>query len=83
MFFRKRSNEFCCSDMRETLTELPREVEPLVRRDEEAGGNLMMTVGLVMTENGPGYFDRAVMYCPFCGTQLQTPESVMEGANNG
>ena len=36
----------------------------------------MMTVGTVETEDGLGYFDQAVMFCPFCGTGLQTDKSI-------
>lgn len=27
-------------------------------------------------EGGIAWFDQAVMFCPFCGTQLQTPEEI-------
>jgi hypothetical protein len=35
-----------------------------------------MAVGYAQTERGVGWFDHAVMFCPFCGTRLQTPDEV-------
>lgn len=29
-----------------------------------------------------GWFDQAVMYCPFCGVELQTKDSIKRGALN-
>jgi len=33
---------------------------------------LYLTVGNVETEQGTGWMDQAVLFCPFCGKQLQT-----------
>ena len=75
MFGRKRpASGECCGELAEVVGDLPDGVEPLVQRNES--GVLMMTVGLVHTEDGPGYLDQAVMHCPFCGTRLQTAKSV-------
>jgi len=46
----------------------------------EGNGVLYLSVGYVMTENGPGWFDQAVLFCPFCGAQLQTRESIAAAA---
>jgi hypothetical protein len=32
---------------------------------------LYQTIGYVNTAEGPGYFDQAVIFCPFCGKKLQ------------
>jgi hypothetical protein len=29
-----------------------------------------------------GWFDQAVLYCPFCGTQLQTKDKIALGTSN-
>jgi hypothetical protein len=42
----------------------------------EDNGVMYLTVGMVMTEQGPGYFDQAVLFCPLCGTTLQTKEEI-------
>jgi hypothetical protein len=48
----------------------------------ESKGVLYLTVGYLSTEDGPGFFDHAVLYCPFCGQQLQTRESIAAAASN-
>jgi hypothetical protein len=42
----------------------------------ENNGVLYLTIGYIATDNGPGFFDAAVMFCPFCGKQLQDREEV-------
>ena len=42
----------------------------------EDNGVLYFTVGYVDTEEGRGWFDPAVIYCPFCGSQLQSREDI-------
>jgi hypothetical protein len=39
-------------------------------------GVLYLTIGGVQTEQGMGWMDHAVLFCPFCGTKLQTKEDV-------
>ncbi|RZK01385.1 MAG: hypothetical protein EOO46_20480 [Flavobacterium sp.] len=38
---------------------------------------LYLSVGYVDTEQGPGFFDQAVLFCPFCGVGLQRPEEII------
>ena len=66
----------CCQDLRDAMKDLP---NPFFRVEEN--GVLYLTVGYVMTENGPGWFDHAVQFCPFCGKELQTAEEI--GARSG
>ena len=66
----------CCKSMRDALTQPPK---PLFRIDEM--GILCLSVGYVETEDGVGWFDHAVMFCPFCGALLQTAEQVQLAAN--
>jgi hypothetical protein len=58
----------CCTDLREAMTQPP---NSMFRVDEETGV-LYLSVGYVETEDGPGWMDQAVMFCPFCGATLQT-----------
>lgn len=43
---------------------------------QEDTGVLYLTVGGVKTDRGMGWFDQAVLFCPFCGTQLQTRDEI-------
>lgn len=61
----------CCNDLSEAMTQPPNSF--FVVADD---GVLYMTIGYVMTDRGPGFFDHAVLFCPFCGTALQTSEEI-------
>jgi hypothetical protein len=62
----------CCRDLHDTLNG---EFERLFHIDD--AGILRVSVGFVQIENGRvGWFDQAVMFCPFCGDQLQTAEGI-------
>jgi len=65
----------CCKDLRDAMTGVP---ESFFRI--EGNGVLYLSVGYVQTERGPGFFDQAVKYCPFCGRQLQTAEEIASRA---
>ena len=65
----------CCKDMADARTA---GTESFFRI--ETNGVLYLTVGMVMTEQGPGYFDQAVLFCPFCGAALQTKEEIARRA---
>lgn len=61
----------CCEDLAGAMREVPNSFVHV-----EDNGVIYLTVGYVQTEDGPGYFDQAMMFCPFCGKRLQTPERV-------
>ena len=61
----------CCAGLKDALSG---EFEHLFR--EEDNGVLYLTVGYIMTPDGPGWFDTAVFYCPFCGTKIQDEAEV-------
>jgi hypothetical protein len=56
----------CCRDLNDAMTSPP---QSLFRVEEN--GVLYLTVGYTPTEQGVAWFDGAVIYCPFCGKQLQ------------
>jgi hypothetical protein len=56
----------CCKDLRAAMSEVP---ESFFRIEDN--GVLYVSVGYVPTEHGPGFFDQAVLFCPFCGAKLQ------------
>ncbi len=56
----------CCADMIDAMTTPP---QPLFRVEDD--GVFFMAVGYAQTDRGVGWFEHAVLYCPFCGTQLQ------------
>jgi hypothetical protein len=43
----------------------------------EPNGVLYLTVGYQRTEEGTGWFDQPVLFCPFCGQSLQAREAVV------
>ena len=57
----------CCKDLLHAMTVPP---NCLLRVQED--GTLFLSVGYVLSEGGGvGWFDQAVLYCPFCGKKLQ------------
>ncbi|MBV8299822.1 MAG: hypothetical protein JO083_09805 [Candidatus Eremiobacteraeota bacterium] len=56
----------CCGDLGSAMSEPPKSFFRV-----EENGVLYLTVGYVPTDRGPGFFDHAVLFCPFCGTKLQ------------
>lgn len=60
---------FCCDGLEYVVMGLPEEAIPTFFGTDD--GKLMVTVGIVPTEEGLGYMDHAVAFCPFCGTGLQ------------
>jgi hypothetical protein len=42
----------------------------------ENNGVLSLAVGFAKTEQGVGWYDQAVLFCPFCGEQLQDREGI-------
>ena len=61
----------CCKDLKEAMTTPPNSFFRV-----EESGVFYLTIGYVDTEDGPGFFDQAVMFCPFCSTKLQTREEI-------
>ena len=61
----------CCNDMRDALQTPP---ESMFRVEDN--GVLYLSVGYANTEQGIGWYDQAVFFCPFCGTSLQTREEI-------
>jgi hypothetical protein len=65
----------CCDDLREAL-ETPE--TKLIKVGPE--GILYLTVGSVKTDAGTAWMEQAVLYCPFCGAQLQTEDDLLRKA---
>jgi hypothetical protein len=65
----------CCKDLADALTLPP---EKFFRVEDT--GVLYLSIGYVQTEKGPGFYDQAVIFCPFCGKQLQTKEHIAAAA---
>jgi hypothetical protein len=62
----------CCNDLLEALTA---DFNRLFHTDER--GVLRVAVGYVVVEDRQvGWFDNAVLFCPFCGAQLQTRSEI-------
>jgi hypothetical protein len=61
----------CCADLADAMNAPPNSMFRV-----EENGVLYFSVGFVETEQGPGWFDQVVIFCPFCGKQLQSKEEI-------
>jgi hypothetical protein len=66
----------CCKDLSDAMTKPPKSFF-FVEND----GVLYLTIGYMATEQGPGWFDMAVIYCPFCGQQIQNRDEIQRKAS--
>ena len=60
----------CCKDLADAMEAPP---NSLFRIED---GVLFLSVGFTETEQGLGWFDQAVLFCPFCGVRLQDREEI-------
>ena len=56
----------CCTELRDCLQ------GSFNRLLTETDGRLYLSVGWIQSDEGVGWFDSAVVFCPFCGARLQT-----------
>jgi hypothetical protein len=63
----------CCKDLHDALTSPPNSFFPV-----EESGVLYLTIGYVVTADGPGWFDQAPLFCPFCGVEIQDREEIRQ-----
>jgi len=61
----------CCKDLNDAMHLTP---NSFFFVSEE--GVLYQTVGYAQTEDGPGWYDQAVIYCPFSGHKLQDKDEI-------
>lgn len=61
----------CCKDLKDAMT-----VDGKSLYRVEANGVLYQSIGYVQTPEGVGWYDMAVIFCPFCGTQLQEKDRI-------
>jgi hypothetical protein len=66
----------CCADM---AAAIHHEATPLIRT--ESNGVIFLAIGALETPDGVGWLEHAILFCPFCGTRLQTREQVQRGAS--
>ncbi|RAI03610.1 hypothetical protein DLJ53_03735 [Acuticoccus sediminis] len=64
----------CCAALAEVLKGPGEGADPALFVDDD--GVLTMVVATLQTPGGLGFFDRAVLFCPFCGTGLQTQDQI-------
>jgi hypothetical protein len=60
----------CCQDLVDAVHEVP---HSFIRVEDN--GVLYLTIGYVETDKGPAFYEQAVMFCPFCGRELQSKAS--------
>lgn len=63
----------CCEELSNAMIR-----PPISFFFKEENGFLFLTVGYAQEEGGPSWFDQAVIFCPFCGKQLQSKEEIAE-----
>jgi hypothetical protein len=61
----------CCKELKDAMTVPPNSLFHVSK-----WGVLYLTVGYVQAEQGLGWMDQAVIFCPFCGKHLQTREEI-------
>jgi hypothetical protein len=61
----------CCKDLRDAMTTPPTSFFRV-----ESNGVLFLTIGYTRTEQGTGWFDQAVIFCPFCGQKIQDKDEI-------
>jgi hypothetical protein len=71
-------NDFgsCCDALAECVA-VP---NSFFRREDN--GIWYLTVGYIDTPRGPGYFDEALIHCPFCGATLQDKAEIARKTQN-
>jgi hypothetical protein len=65
----------CCTDLGDAIQKPPTSFFMV-----EENGVLYLSVGYVTTKQGPGFFDQAVIFCPFCGARLQDRDEIRRRA---
>lgn len=65
----------CCPELSDAMSKPPNSFFRV-----EENGVLFCTVGFVPTKDGPGFFDQAVIFCPFCGKKLQDQDEIKKKA---
>lgn len=67
----------CCEDLRKAMdaTVVPE------RFFFVTSGVPWLSIGYVKTERGTGFYDAAVIYCPFCGAQLHSKYAIKAKAS--
>jgi hypothetical protein len=61
----------CCERLHDAMTKPANSLFTVAEN-----GILYLAVGYVDTPDGPGWFDEAVLFCPFCGASVQTAEQI-------
>ena len=62
----------CCKDLADCM----KQPNALIKTQED--GSLFLTIGYIQTKQGTGWFDHAIIYCPFCGKKLQARERLAD-----
>ena len=67
----------CCHDLSDAMTSPPNSFFRV-----EENGVLYLTIGYMPTAQGSAWFDQAVLFCPFCGSQLQDRDEIRRQAGS-
>ena len=69
----------CCKDLKDAIDS---SLVPNSFFMVGENGVLYLTIGYVNTNDGPGFFDQAVIFCPFCGKKLQDEDEIKRKTGN-
>jgi hypothetical protein len=64
----------CCEDLKRCME------QPNSLFFVEDNGTFFMSIGYIKTNDGIGWFDHAVFFCPFCGKQIQDKKEIADKA---
>ena len=48
----------------------------------ESNGVMYLSVAYAETPQGIGWYDHALLFCPFCGAKIQDREAIARGARH-
>lgn len=72
----------CCDELKEAMS--GEDFEPLITVGDD--GILYLSLGLIeLDDDEAGMVDHPMLFCPFCGTKLQSAEDIrsVNGGENG
>jgi hypothetical protein len=65
----------CCEDLRQAMHKKANSTFSV------ESGILFLVIGILPTAEGVGYMTKPVRFCPFCGTELQSPHALQAWAS--
>ncbi len=61
----------CCKKLKDAMTMPP---ESTIRIEDN--GVMYLSIGYAVSEKGVGWYDQAILFCPFCGRKIQDEDDI-------